>query len=109
MAEAEAALGAVELERGDAEVGHDAVRTLLARLVQNPGYFPEIPVGGAEARAETRQTLRGESDCLAVAVDSQNACVGRGFEDRFAVPAKTERSVHEEPPALRGKQPYTLK
>jgi hypothetical protein len=66
-------------------------------------------VSGAEARAETRQAFGGESQSLSVAVNPEHARVGRGFEDRFAVPAKTKRRVHEEPSALRGEQTHCFK
>ena len=59
---------------------------------------------GAEARAETRQAFRGEPQGLSVAVDAEHARVRGGFEDRFAVPAKTERRVHEQTASLRREQ-----
>src|SRR5205085_4795723 len=102
--EAEAALWRVELERGDAEVCQDAARLPLARIAKDARDVSEIRVDGPEARAEARQALGGEPQGRAVAFNAEHARPVRGFEDGFAVPAKTKRRVHEQPPALRGEQ-----
>jgi hypothetical protein len=103
VAEAEAALRRVELERRDAEVGQDAGRPRLARLQHHaPDLFVD-GVDGAEARAEAGQPFGGQPQRLRVAVYAEHPRRGRGFENRLAVPAEAERRVHEEP-AARGSE-----
>ena len=75
------------------------------------GLFVDATLGlGGHSEAilmasnETREPFGGATQRLSVAVNADDARFRRGFEDRFAVPAKTERRVHEEAPALRGEE-----
>ena len=97
MGVGEAALGLVELERGDAEVHEDALHEARVVAVLG-GDVVDVVVGGVhrgEPVGEGRQAGRGERDGLGVAVDADDAQRGKAPQGRLRVPAHPEGGVDE--------------
>ena len=83
----EAALGLVELQRGDAEVEQDAERGALGVLGEHRGDVVVDGVDADEAVAEAGQPLPRQGQRLLVAVEADDPRLRAALEDRLGVAA----------------------
>ena len=83
------------------EVGQDACGFAFAEIRKYLRQFSKIRVNDLNAFAKTAQPLRGRSESLSVAINSDYASTVRGFKDRFGMSAEPERAVDEEVSSLR--------
>jgi hypothetical protein len=103
LAKRESALRAVELDRGHAEVGQDAVgpRGALEGAIE----IAEVRFEEGDAIAKPRETLPRRRQGLGIAVESEEADPRTALEERGGVAAGTERGVDEEAAPLGREDP----
>ncbi len=92
----EAALGEVELHRGDAEVEQDAGHSIGGVL---GGDLADLVVDGMhadESIPEAGESGAGELEGTGVAVDADEPGVGEAAEHRFGVAAEAEGSIDQD-------------
>src|SRR5690242_15016839 len=85
----EAALGFVELERGDAKIEHD---TVGARAGEQSIELRELAAHQRETAAELRDQLLPARDGVGIAIDAEHAAVG-GLENGARIAAAAEGAV----------------
>src|SRR5262249_56640989 len=91
---AEAALGRVDVARGDAQVEHGAVHALPADLAERRAGVAKVRAPEDRPRAEARELLFRRGERLLVPVESQKRAVGFApLEYFFAVSPSSKRSV----------------
>src|SRR5215475_2243369 len=91
-AEREAALGGIELHRGNAEVERDPVDRFDSEACRNLVERREAALRDREPAAKLIDQIGGARDRALVAVDRQHPAVGRG-EDRARIAAGPEGPV----------------
>src|SRR5579862_9409883 len=84
-----AALRLVELERGSAEIEHDAVG---ARAGEQHIELRELAPHEREAAAELRHQILAARDGVGIAIDAEHAAIG-GFENGAGIAAAAEGAV----------------
>ena len=90
--EREAALGLVELHRGDADVEHDAVDRSWPQLARDGVEIGEAIFDQRQPAAGVLDEIGAERDRRLVAVDADDLAVG-GVEDRARIAAGAEGAV----------------
>ena len=95
---AEAAVGAVQLQRGDAEVEQDALHLVDAEAVEDVGQLVEDggDQGGAVGVAGGLDPAGGLGAGVGVAVQADQPEAGVGVEQRQRVAGQPERGVDED-------------
>jgi hypothetical protein len=106
---AKTSLCGVKLKRRDAKIRKDSVGRFLTFALQDVDDLAVIRMYCSKAWAEPRKPLYRQSQRRAIPIDSDHPRIVRRFQDRFAVPARSERRIYKEPPALGREQFYDLK
>ena len=92
MAEREAALGLVELHRGDAEIEHDAVDRLVPGIARDGVEIGEAVFDQRQPAARLLDQVRAQRDRGLVAVDADHLAVG-GRQNGARIAAGAEGAV----------------
>jgi hypothetical protein len=95
-AEAESALGPIELMRGDAEIEQNAVDSDPSLFASNLLEVTKRSLYETDAVAEGGESLASLADRVGIDVEADQDSVGCGaFEDRLCMAAATERAVDD--------------
>ena len=92
----EAALGLVQLPRGDTEVEEHALHTPDAEAMQHLGELVVDRMDGMQPVAEPLEPAAGQPQCARVAVQPHQLRLRAGREQRLGMPAHAQRRVHDD-------------